>query len=185
MRPLFTIHAGEYLVGLQLQKRFRSFNVWVPTKDTGIDLLVSDRVNRRTVSLQVKYGKDFLPGKSAKIQKELRCLSWFTLDTEKVEQSPAELWVFVLHSFKSDEPDFIIIPTEELRRRMTEIHGWSGIIQTYMCSTEKDFSWEVRVKRSDYVLGQIAEGTYKEPNRDFTPYLNGSGWVALTDRLTP
>jgi len=60
MRPLFTIHAGEYLVGLHVQKHLK-LNAWIPAKDIGIDLLVTDMENRRTVSLQVKYGKDFLP----------------------------------------------------------------------------------------------------------------------------
>ena len=76
MRPMFTIHAGEYLVGLYVQQRL-GLNVWIPAKDTGIDLLVTDRENRHTVSLQAKYGKDFLPGKSAALRDSLRCLSWF------------------------------------------------------------------------------------------------------------
>ena len=64
---MFTIHAGEYLVGLYVQQRL-GLNVWIPAKDTGIDLLVTDHENRRTVSLQAKYGKDFLPGKSAALR---------------------------------------------------------------------------------------------------------------------
>jgi hypothetical protein len=35
-------------------------NVWIPTKDTGVDLLVSDRKNKKAVSLQVKFSRDFL-----------------------------------------------------------------------------------------------------------------------------
>jgi hypothetical protein len=45
-------------------------NVWIPGKDTGVDLLVTDPKNRCAVSLQVKYGKDFLPGKSAELRKK-------------------------------------------------------------------------------------------------------------------
>jgi hypothetical protein len=41
MKPLFTIHAGEYLVGLHVQKSLK-LNAWIPAKDTGIDLLVTD-----------------------------------------------------------------------------------------------------------------------------------------------
>src|SRR5690554_1866372 len=45
MQPLFTIHAGEYLVGSHIEQHLRDpngdkVNVWVPSKDTGIDLLV-------------------------------------------------------------------------------------------------------------------------------------------------
>jgi hypothetical protein len=108
---MFTIHAGEYLVGLHIQQRFPDLNVWVPAKDSGIDLLLTDRENRRTVSWQVKDGKDFLPGKPAKVQEKLRCLSWFKLNATKLDESPAELWVFVLHSFKKDDPDFVVVPT--------------------------------------------------------------------------
>jgi len=45
MRPMFTIHAGEYLVGLHLQQRL-GLNVWIPAKDTGIDLLVTGARSR-------------------------------------------------------------------------------------------------------------------------------------------
>ena len=78
MRPLFTIHGGEYLTGLYIQQKLK-LNVWIPAKDTGIDLLVTDPKNRRSVSVQVKYGKDFLTGKPAALRNKLRCLSWFTI----------------------------------------------------------------------------------------------------------
>src|SRR5690554_7689567 len=65
MQPLFTIHAGEYLVGSHIEQHLRDpngdkVNVWVPSKDTGIDLLVTDKTNKKTTSLQVKFSKDFL-----------------------------------------------------------------------------------------------------------------------------
>jgi hypothetical protein len=183
MRPMFTIHAGEYLVGLHIQQRFPDFNVWVPAKDSGIDLLLTDRKNRRTVSLQVKYGKDLLPGKSAKVQEKLRCLSWFTLNARKLDESSAELWVFVLYSFKKNGPDFVVVPKGELRKRMAKLHGSGNVIQSYLCSTESRLCWEVRVPHHSQVLGQIAEGNYDEPNRNFTKYLNDAGWDALKKKL--
>jgi hypothetical protein len=42
MRPLFTLHAGEFLVGEYIERTFPSLNVWVPAKDTGVDLLITD-----------------------------------------------------------------------------------------------------------------------------------------------
>ncbi len=60
MKPIFSVHAGEYLTGSHIEGKFRHVNVWLPAKDTGIDLLVSDSTNRHTVSLQVKFSKDFL-----------------------------------------------------------------------------------------------------------------------------
>jgi hypothetical protein len=183
MRPLFTIHAGEYLAGLHVQKSLK-LNAWIPAKDTGIDLLVTDGDNRRAVSLQVKYGKDFLPEeKKAELRSNLRCVSWFALNWAKLNASRADFWVFVLQGFKSDEPDFVVVPTAELQRSMTTIHGSdSGKLQSYLCSTETNECWETRGLRSDDVM-QIVNRTYKCPDRDFTEYLNENGWAAVQNRL--
>ena len=183
MRPMFTIHAGEYLVGLHVQKHLK-LNAWIPAKDTGIDLLVTDRDNHHSVSLQVKYGKDFLPEeKIPELRKKFRCFSWFTLNRTKLNASPAEFWVFVLHGFKSEAPDFIVIPTAKLQRCMAELHGSDGnILQCYLSSTKSGQCWETRRLRKEERL-QIANGTYKCPIRDFTRYLNKDGWTALTKRL--
>ena len=59
MKPIFTIHAGEYLVASTLEKKFRDINIWLPSKDTGIDLLLINKTNTKTTSLQVKFSKDF------------------------------------------------------------------------------------------------------------------------------
>ena len=60
MKPIFTIHAGEYLLGSFIEGKFKNLNVWVPTKDKGIDLLISDAANKKTITYQVKFSKDFL-----------------------------------------------------------------------------------------------------------------------------
>ncbi len=41
MKPIFTIHAGEFLVGSYIEQNFKNWNLWVPSGDTGIDILVS------------------------------------------------------------------------------------------------------------------------------------------------
>ena len=179
MRPMFTIHAGEYLVGLHVQQRL-GFNVWIPAKDTGIDLLVTDRENRHVTSLQAKYGKDFLPGESSVLRESLRCLSWFTLNRSKLKDSRAEFWVFVLHSFKS-KPDYVVIPKAELQRRMTKLHT-DGTLQIYLCSTGSNCCWEIRGLGHNML--QIEEGIRKQPLRDFTQYLNAKGWASVTTKLT-
>jgi hypothetical protein len=46
-------------VGDYIERKFPRVNVWVPTKDTGIDLLVSGKKNKRLLSLQVKFSRDF------------------------------------------------------------------------------------------------------------------------------
>jgi len=176
---MFTIHAGEYLVGLYVQQRL-GLNVWIPAKDTGIDLLVTDRENRRTVSLQAKYGKDFLPGESAVLRDSLRCISWFTLNRTKLNDSPAEFWVFVLHGFKRKTPDFVVIPKTELQQRMTELHN-EKTLRIYLRSTGSNRCWEIRGLGHD--MRRIEEGIHNNPLRDFTQYLNANGWAALTQKL--
>lgn len=181
MRPLFTVHAGEYLVGVHLQEK--KLNVWIPAKDTGVDLLVTDRDNCQAVSLQVKYGKDFLYLKPS-WRKAMRCQSWFTLDRVKLEKSPAEFWVFVLPGFESKKPDFVVIPKAELQRRMTEIPSHDGAkLQTYLCSTKSKRCWETRGLKIS-TMNQIVDGTYEDPIRDFTAYLNENGWAAVTEKLS-
>jgi len=182
MKPLFTVHAGEYLVGLHVQKSLK-LNAWIPAKDTGIDLLLTDSANHHAVSLQVKYGKDFLPEKKAELRRSLRCFSWFTLNWTKLNESEAQFWVFVLRGFESEAADFVVIPTAELKRRMKVIHGSdSGKLQSYFCSTKNDRCWETRRLWADEMM-QIANGTFKDPARDFTKYLNEKGWAAITKKF--
>jgi hypothetical protein len=182
MKPLFTIHAGEYLVGLHVQKSLR-LNAWIPTKDTGIDLLVTDSDNLHAVSLQVKYGKDFLPEMKAELRRSLRCVSWFTLNRTKLDRSKAQFWVFVLRGFESDASDFVVTPTAELQRRMRKIHSSDrGALQSYFCSTKNNRCWETRGLRLN-VKRQIAGGTYENRDRDFTEYLNEKGWAAVAKML--
>jgi hypothetical protein len=86
MRPLFSVHAGEYLVGSHIEQHFRRVNLWVPAKDTGIDLLVSDRSNHRSISLQVKFSKDFLvTHRGPEFQRSLKACGWWTLDRDKLK----------------------------------------------------------------------------------------------------
>ena len=102
MRPLFTVHAGEFLVGQYIETSFKDKNVWVPTKDTGIDLLVTNSTNTETVALQVKFSRDFLPVMklTPTAQKQLRSCTWFTLDGKHLVRSTAHYWVFTLLGFE-------------------------------------------------------------------------------------
>ena len=47
MKSLFTIHAGEFVAGSYIERTYRRVNVWIPAKDTGVDLLVSDSKNKK------------------------------------------------------------------------------------------------------------------------------------------
>lgn len=182
MKPLFTINAGEYLVGSHIEQQFRHVNVWVPSRDTGVDLLVSDRRNRRAVSLQVKFSKDFLvTHMGPEFQRGLRACGWWKLDREKLRRSVVDYWVFVLQGFASRSVDYVVVPPKDLLRRLQRIHGPQKILQTYFWVTEDKQCWETRgLKRSDQLL--ISMGEFSNVLRDFSKWLNAWSPVARLNR---
>lgn len=186
MKPTFSVHAGEYLTGSHIEKQFRHVNLWVPAKDTGIDLLVSDRANRKTVSLQVKFSKDFLVAHMQKqapeFQHKLRACGWWTLNSEKVRRSPADYWVFVLQGFANTSVDYVVIPPKELTRRLRRIHhGQPKIWQVYLWVTKTERCWETRgLKKSDKLL--ITDDRFSNPHRNFRNYLNAWRPVACLNQ---
>ena len=81
MRPIFTIHAGEFIVGEHLERKFKGLKIWVPTKDTGVDLLVTNSKNTKAISFQVKFSRDYLTTHiDAEFQDPIRVCGWFTLN---------------------------------------------------------------------------------------------------------
>ena len=182
MKPLFSIHAGEYLVGSHIERHFRRVNVWIPARDTGIDLLVSDRRNRRAVSLQVKFSKDFLVTlMRPEFQRSLRACGWWTLNRDKLRNTKADYWVFALQGFASRSVDYVIVPPRELLRRLQAIHGSQKTIQVYLWVTEGKRCWETRgLKKSDTLL--VSLGEYSDRSRDFTNWLNAWSPVARLNR---
>ena len=97
MKPIFTIHEGEYLVATQIEEKFKNVNVWLPSKDTGIDLLLTDKSNKKMVSIQVKFSKDFnITHVEENLRKNIKGTGWWTLNKEKIKSSQADYWVFVL-----------------------------------------------------------------------------------------
>ena len=171
MKTLFTVHAGEFVAGDYIERKFRHVNVYVPAKDTGVDLLVSDAENKNLVSLQIKLSRDYLANMAVDFQKPLRACGWWTLNREKIARSPADYWVFVLVGFARRSTDFVIIKPDELLRRLVSIHGRPKTFQSYLWVTEKNRCWETRdLNRQDQLL--IAQGQFNNAERDFTPYLN-------------
>ncbi len=177
MRSLFTVHAGELLAGEHIERKFRGVNVWVPARDSGIDLLVTDRANRRTVSLQVKFSRDFLvTHMPAQFQKPLRACGWWSLNRKKLASSPADYWVLILIGFASRSTDYIVVPRKELLRRLDRLQGRASRMDLYLWVTENNRCWATRdLKRQDQE--RIADGTFRNATRDFTRFLNN--WVPV------
>src|SRR3990172_3398523 len=182
MKPLFTVHAGEYLVGFHIEQTYPRWNVWVPSKDTGIDLLVTDSQNRKTVSLQVKFSKDFNPThRPLLIQNRLLAAGWWTHDPTKIQKSPADLWVFVLPSFIEQQTSFIVLPPSELLRRFRVIHGKTvKRIHSYFWVTKTKRCWEARgLANADQEL--LALDRFSNKDRDFSVFLNA--WNQIESKL--
>ncbi len=190
MKPIFTIHAGEYLVASHLEENYKGLQIWLPTSDTGIDLLVTNpKVSSRNslcaVSLQVKFSKDFLGNKGGKsgassINSKIKSGGWWTFRYEKIEKSQADLWVLVLYRFSHRDYDFVIIEPSQLLERYRKLGNTSGIIQSYIWVTENGQCWETRG------LGKaqqeaIASNVFQDPLRDFSPFLKN--WQPLEKRL--
>lgn len=190
MKPIFTIHAGEYLVGSHLEEKHKGLEIWLPTRDTGIDLLVTNpkirsRNSLRAASLQVKFSKDFLGNKGGKntasaINSKIKSGGWWTFKYEKIEKSQADLWILVLYRFSHRDYDFVIIEPGQLLERYQKLGCTSGIIQSYVWVTENGQCWETRgLGKAEQEA--IAAGVFNDPVRDFSRFLNN--WQPLEKRV--
>jgi len=191
LKPIFTIHAGEYLVASHLEENFKGLEIWLPTRDTGVDLLVtnpksSSQNSIRAVSLQVKFSKDFLGnkggGKSApsSINSKIKAGGWWTFKYDKIEKSQADLWVLVLYRFSHRDFDFVVIEPKQLLERYKKLGYSSGIIQSYIWVTENRQCWETRgLGKAEQEA--IADGIFKDSVRDLSQFLNN--WQPLEKRI--
>jgi hypothetical protein len=112
----------------------------------GNEVNLADRQNQHTASVQVKFAKDFLPTMDADFQEPLRVCTWFTINRNKLHDSRADFWIFVLSGFKKHSRDFVVVPTAELQDRLMKIHGSEGkkMIHSYLWVTEDNRCWETR-----------------------------------------
>ena len=167
MSPLFTIHAGEYLVASKIEQMRigkQHLRVWVPSKDTGIDLLVTSPDCKRTVALQIKFSKTY----NCKIGDD--AIGWWTINCRKLEDSIADYWVLVLPKCDREKlfSDwfFIVIPPRELLRRLESIHG--------KIDSNKSYKVIIRVRGKNVAeIRSMKKGATKHAtNRDFSKCLN-------------
>ena len=182
MQSLFTIHAGEYLVGSYIEKHFTKYNVWLPSKDSGIDLLVTNAKNNKTVALQVKYSKDYTTTyMTSQFDNCFRSWGWWTLNPQKIKTSKADLWVFVMQSFAQKSIECVVIPPKLLLSTLKEIHG-SQITryQTYMWVRDDNTCWETR-GLSKPEKQSLAKKDCEEEKRNLTAYLNN--WSVMKKKL--
>jgi len=172
MRPIFTVHAGEYIVGDYIEARFPDLRVWVPSKDDGVDLLVTDQGGKKMASLQVKFSKDHLAtGKERNATAAIKSGGWWRFDPKKIAKSAADYWVLVLCEFTSRQYDFVVIRPQELARRYEAIAPGIDTIQSYFWVTRDGQCWETRgLGKED--LARVCDGSFKNEQRNFSKHLN-------------
>ena len=187
MKPLFTVHAGEYLVATEIERRFRklpTLDVWVPSMDRGIDLLVTNPATQKMVSLQVKFSKDFTQNqKWGTLERSFKSTGFWKHSRDKLRESPADRCVFVLPSFEYKDNSFVLIPPKELLRRLSIIHTeHTATIYSYFWITRgnKGKCWETRGASKDEKQAMI-NGEYPLEKRDFSSFLNN--WDLMTEKL--
>jgi len=177
MKPIFTIHEGEFLVGDYITRKLgRKFDVWVPTKDSGVDLLATrKRLAGRPVALQVKFSRSF--DLEADMVPHLIANSWFTLDPKKIHTSPADLWVFVILTLRHEQ-HFVLIPTRELRKRIPRGSGKKWNVFLWVLRSGK--CYQVRGLSRTERIPIVREGV-RDRSRDFSEWLEN--W-RLLDRFS-
>ncbi len=181
MRPIFTVHAGEFLVGEYIEEKFKKLNVWIPAKDTGTDLLITDKNANNSTSLQVKLSRSYRkPEAVDDFDRELIADGWLHLDHDKIKKSSADWWVIILVSHeRRTKPQFIVIPPSELLSRLEKSHGKSKKYHFYPWVTKSGLCLDGRgIRKQDRTL--LTESKYNLGHRDLSGFLNN--WSCL-DKL--
>jgi hypothetical protein len=185
VKPIFSLHAGEYLVATHIEENFKHLNVWLPSKDTGVDILVTDKTNRKTVSVQVKFSKDFLGSlgnsTSEAVVAKVKAGGWWTFNQKKLDSSVANLWILVLYRFTRRDYDFIIIEPRDLAERYRQLGRHPETIQSYLWVTSNNRCWETR-GLSKQQQDEVANDQYTDPIRDLSEYLNN--WQLVERKLS-
>lgn len=182
MKPIFTVHAGEYLVATQIEmeKEFKNVSVWLPSKDDGIDLLLTDKDHKKTASLQVKFSKDFNTHVKEHIRPNIRGTGWWKLSKKGIEKSKADFWVFILYSFDKKSNDFIIIEPKKLLKIFTNLNRQKEIIHCYITVTKEKAVFETRgIPTKEMQL--LYDNKYKNSQRDLKQYHNN--WEPILNKL--
>jgi hypothetical protein len=187
MRSLFTIHAGEYLVGQYIEDNFKKLNVWIPSKDTGIDFLVTNKSNTKSISFQVKLSKDYSSSqRKNEIEQDITVGGWLTLRHDKIEQSNADYWVIaILPNERYLKPIYIVTTPKELliKLKAVQSNSESKIYHFYpWIKKAKGDKFEFAINgrglsKSEKVIFKSSPRSLKD--RDLTNFLGN--WQCLKD----
>ena len=124
MRPIFTVHAGEYLVAQYIEQLFAKdygIRVWIPSKDDGVDLLLTSKNRKKALGVQVKYSKDYALVEKEPLYEAL-VKGWFRINWKKLNQSKADVWVLVIPRYTNEgcakQVYYLVFKRKELIKRI-------------------------------------------------------------------
>ncbi|MBD3278953.1 MAG: hypothetical protein GF388_11695 [Candidatus Aegiribacteria sp.] len=178
MRPIFTIHAGEYLLASRIEQISKDLNIWIPAKDKGIDLLITDRKNEKSVSIQVKMSRDYRPPKALnEFQKILAGTGWVRINRNALASSEADLWSIVIVSpNRTDLPLYLHIPPQVLLRNLQRIHGNKTEYHFYPWVTNNNTCIHGRGMGKKQIR-EYLQGNYNLGPRDLSEYYENWGFL--------
>ena len=99
-----------------------------------------------------------------------------------MSNSQAELWVFVIHSFKLNKYHYVIIKPQDLSKRFKRIHNVNQNIRSYLWITKGKECWETRGLKKAQEEAILNNDTNEiDENRNFSQFLNN--WESLEEKL--
>jgi len=178
MRPIFTIHAGEFLLASRIEQVSKELNVWIPAKDRGIDLLITDSTNCKTVSIQVKMTRDYRPPKATSdFQRILSGTGWVRINRKALELSEADLWsVVIVSPNRAELPMYLHIPPKILLQKLKDIHGDKKEYHFYPWVTNEGNCIHGRGMGRKQIK-EYLQGVYDLGSRDLSEYYEN--WTFL------
>jgi hypothetical protein len=159
-----------------IASNFPEKTVSEPTKDSGLDLLVTNQGNARTLKLKVHHSKDYVPQWTTvehvdlSVSKEFKAAGLFTPIRQQLDQSVADFWVLEL-SGSEDKYDYVLIPPGELSNRLGVLPDGSRKHFIYVWMTKRGRAWLGR-DLNEHQRKSIAENKFEKEDRELTKYLN-------------
>jgi hypothetical protein len=183
MKPLFTIHAGEYLFANEFYRKYPNYNLWIPAKDEGIDFLISDPKNEKTLSIQVKYSRDYnVLQLDDVLRTRLKTIGWFHLNRKKLQDSKADYWVLINYEGFTKATDFFFIRPNILFNVYSSLGRKGDIIDSYLwVMQDRNKAYETRgINKSE--KNEILMGNCPNTYRNFSYFLNK--WEVIQKSFT-
>lgn len=139
----------------------------------GVDLLVYNLKNRKSLTIQVKGSRAYEPQKSEKKNYGVGSATWFMFKREVIDRSTADYFIFLHYVIEEDAssgkrriaPHFVTIPTSSLKKKMKAnayvVRGGRYALYTWI---------NPKINKAYGIHGN---------NIDFSSYLNKKGFSLL------